>query len=431
MEQEQSLCKIADEIRSYGAIAIIGAGASREVGFPLNARLQTLLWHAIDTDPALLKRLAYIFNTQAASAKALVGEDNERQHIAYKELAANKNARLAYQYGFATLNEERIQTPSRAHNAIAELLHRGAIDLVISFNWDTLLEAAYRKRYGTLLKAGCHRLYKPHGDAADPESEWVLPHEAGYVPGALIDHVHALLKERPRPLLIIGYLERDEEVVAKLIQHFSGHLPVFRIGPHASGPFSVSLSAHEALPKLLTCIYSHPEVSGWEYVAYESQHDLGTALANRQLGPADVESCPQLPEVKTVLQQLSVTFSAIITGKSGSGKTISAFQAAYTMHKQGWEVLQLVEPHSSIVDSINEISHLPQRTVLILDNAQSFDQNLVRRLLDRATESLAVIIIFTDDVIIPLHAISIASSRAVVTLAAAVRERQILASRIS
>lgn len=424
MDQEQLLCKIADEIRSYGAIAIIGAGASKEVGFPLNAQLQTLLWHAIDTSPALLKRLSHIFNTQASSAKALVGQDNKRQHIAYKELAANNNARRAYQYGFATLNQERIQTPSRTHNAVAELLHRGTIDLVVSFNWDTLLETAYRKRYGILLKAGNHRLYKPHGDAATPESEWVLPHEAGYVPDTLIDHVHALLRERPRSLLIIGYSERDEEVVTKLIQHFSDHLHVVRIGPHASGPFSVSLSAHEALPKLIKRIYSDPEASGWEYVTFENQHDLGTALASRQLGPADVESCPQLPEVKTVLQQLSVTFSVIITGKSGCGKTISAFQAAYTMHKQGWEVLQLVEPHRSVDELIDGISPLRQRTVLILDNAQSLDQSLVRQLLNCTTESLTVIIIFTEDVITPLHAVSIASSRAVVTLAEAVRSRK-------
>jgi hypothetical protein len=419
MEQEQSLARVADEIKTYGAIAIIGAGASRDIGFPLNAQLQTLLWHAVDTDHALLERLSHLFNTQATTAKILVGEDSERQRIAYKELAVHKNARLAYQYGFAVLNEERIQTPSRAHDTIAELLHRRAIDFVISFNWDTLLETAYRKRYGTLLSAGSHQLYKPHGDAADPESEWILPHEAGYVPNALIDHVHSLLKARPRSLLIAGYSERDEEVVTKLIQHFSDHLPVIRIGPHAYGTLSISLPAQEALPKLLKRIYPYPETPGWEYVTYETQHDLGAALVGRQLGPADVDACPQLSEVVTAFQQLSVTSSAIIIGKSGSGKTVTAFQAAYKMHKQGWEVLCLVDPHRPVDELIDGISYLPQPTVLILDNAQSLDQSLVRRLLNRTTKSLVVIIVSTEDVITPRDAISIATARAVATLAQA------------
>ncbi len=419
MDLELALNKIADEIRTFGAIAIIGAGASKDIGFPLNAQLQTLLWHALDTEPALIERLSLLFNSHVMTAKEIVGEDSERQRIAYKELAAHKNARLAFQYGFAALNKDRVQTPSRAHDAIAQLLHRGAIDIVISFNWDTLLETAYRKRYGIVLQPGSPRLYKPHGDASDPESEWVLPHEAGYVPDALKDHIQALLKEKPRPLMIIGYSERDEAVVTQLIQHFTDHLPVIRIGPRASESFSISLPAQEALPKLLKQIYPYAETPGWEYVTYEIQHDLGAALSGRQLGPADVDTCPELPEVVAAFQQLSVTSSTIITGKSGSGKTITAFQAANKLHKQGWEVLCLVDPHRSIEELIDGVSCLPHRTVLILDNAQTLDQNLIRRLLNRTTESLAVIIVSTEDIFTPRDAITIANSRAVATLAQA------------
>ncbi|OLD64186.1 MAG: hypothetical protein AUF65_00220 [Chloroflexi bacterium 13_1_20CM_50_12] len=189
-------------------------------------------------------------------------------------------------------------------------------------------------------------------------------------------------------------------------------------------PFNISSSTHEALPKHIRLLYTYAEAQGWEHVKYESQHGLGVALAGRQLGPADVEVCPQLPEVTTVLQQLAVTSSAIIMGKSGCGKTISAFQAAYAMHKQGWEVLHLVDPHRPVDELIDGISRLPRRTVLILDNAQSLDQSLIRRLLDRATESLAVIVVSTDDVVHPRDAISIANSRAVATLAKATLSRK-------
>ena len=171
---------------------------------------------------------------------------------------------------------------------------------------------------------------------------------------------------------------------------------------------------------------THTEIQGWEYVTYDNQRNLGAALAGRSLEPTDVEACPQLPEVTTVLQQLSVTSSAIIKGRSGCGKTITAFQAAYAMHKQGWEVLRLVEPHLSADELINGISNLPQRTVLILDNAQSLDQRLIRHLQGRSGDSLAVIIVSTEDIVNPLdlNAVSIVNSRAVTTLAKAIQSRK-------
>jgi len=200
-------------------------------------------------------------------------------------------------------------------------------------------------------------------------------------------------------------------------------------GPYARNPYF--MGRNELLDQLHQHLTSeryetHTEFQGWEYVTYENQRDLGAALAGRSLGPTDVEACPQLPEVTTVLQQLSVTSSAIIRGRSGCGKTITAFQAAYAMHKQGWGVLRLVEPHLSADKLISEISNLPQRTVLILDNAQALDQHLVRRLQERSAGSLAVIIISTEDIINPLDhdAISIVSSRAVDILAKAIQNRK-------
>jgi len=168
----------------------------------------------------------------------------------------------------------------------------------------------------------------------------------------------------------------------------------------------------------------YAERRGWEYVTYETQHSLGNALMNRQLGPSDVEACPQLPEVATVLQHLAVTSSAIIKGKSGSGKTITAYQAAYAMYKQGWKVLRLGEPHHTADELVDGISHLPQRAILILDNAQLLDSGFVRHLLEHSTDNLAVIIVSTDDVVHPLDAISIVSSRAVTVLAQEVRSHK-------
>ncbi|GHO98871.1 hypothetical protein KSF_089190 [Reticulibacter mediterranei] len=163
---------------------------------------------------------------------------------------------------------------------------------------------------------------------------------------------------------------------------------------------------------------------GWEYVTYETQRGVGNALLSRHLGPSDVEACPQLPEVATVLEHLRVTSSAIIKGDSGSGKTITAYQAAYVLHKQGWQVFRLAEPHHATNELIDGISYLPQRAILLLDNAQSLDPGFVRHSLERSTDNLAVLVVSTDDVVHPLDAITIANERAVAVLAQDARRRK-------
>lgn len=46
---------------------------------------------------------------------------------------------------------------------------------MVSLNWDTALERAYRRLCGTSLPSGI--LFKPHNDASSPVESWILPHE--------------------------------------------------------------------------------------------------------------------------------------------------------------------------------------------------------------------------------------------------------------
>ncbi len=45
------------QLRSYGAVAVLGAGLSA-ARYPMVAELRTLLWHALDSNPALATRHA-------------------------------------------------------------------------------------------------------------------------------------------------------------------------------------------------------------------------------------------------------------------------------------------------------------------------------------------------------------------------------------
>jgi len=423
---DQQIGRAAHELHSWNGIAVIGAGASLRAGFPLTPQLQALLWRAIDADETSRRELAALFGRPETTAKSLIGDDPALIRAAEAAVIRSPSARHVYQHGFARLNDERVGKPSPAHDALAELLHRRVVECVISLNWDTLLEAAYQRRYGRPLRADGQWLYKPHGDAANPDIAWTLPSEGGSISDAIVHRARALLEEdRPRALLIVGYSESDEEVVNKLIGPLSGQWPVIRVGPSATGKLSVPFPAEEALPAITRAIYlDRDEVPGWEYVTFDNQHDLLQALLGWRLGPADVKACPKLPEAARVTQLLHLTKSAVILGESGSGKSITAYHAAFSLCQQGWEVLRIAQQDRPTDELLAAIEALPTRSVLVVDDAQALDPRLSRQLLERARDQMAVIIVSNNDMPIPGGDVRIINERAVATIAADLGRRR-------
>lgn len=425
---EEKIKKLAGEIRIYGAVAVIDAGISLEPGFPLTAKLQAFLWQALDEDENALRMLANKLGHDLCSAKILVGDNPTRNSFALEAIASSPKAWLKFQSSFKKLNDERIRKPSIAHDVISELLHRRIIEIVISLNWDTLLECSYHRRYGSFLEVGKKWLKKPHGDAAEPDIKWIFPHEKGFVPEDVLQEIGSLAKDYPRVLLIIGYSEKDEEVFSKLIQPLSDHWRIIRIGPNAINELDIPLSAQEAFPILYRELNLGLEVPGWEYVSFDNQHDIGPALLGRGLGPADVESCPRLPEVDMVKRQVEVARSAMIVGDSGCGKSLIAYQTAYDLMKDGWEILRFVDTDQSRERIINPILKLPRKSVLIIDNAQQLDGQIIINLLEKASNDRIIIIISTieyaEHLSINCNEIKVASSRAVSVIAEAFRNRR-------
>jgi hypothetical protein len=344
-----------------------GRGLSHERVTALQAA-DSLIWTAIDSDPNahsdLLKRLA----TRNKSAKELIGDDPECVQLAYQLLEHHSEARRVFQNGFGSLDSARRGHVSRAHGSLAELIHRGIVELTVSLNWDTLLESAYELKYGVTLAHLRELLFKPHGSADRPDLPWVLPHQSGLVPSNLLSRIRELARLRPRVLLVIGYSERDEEVVQSLIGPLEKRWRVVRIGPSAGGASDIPLVAEKALPRLLEAIAPSPELSRWEYVTFNVQRGFADALLGHRLGPQNVEGCPQLPELQSALRSLSLVHRVIIGGTSGSGKSITAYQAAYSFHQKGFEVLQS-QRNPPLVEALNELSDLNHPSVIVVDDA--------------------------------------------------------------
>lgn len=157
---------------------------------------------------------------------------------------------------------------------------------------------------------------------------------------------------------------------------------------------------------------------------FDHQNDLGPALTGRRLGPSEVKACPRLPEVETVRRLLTTAHSAILVGESGSGKSITAYQVAYDLCQQGWEILRLKDPLQSPGELVSVLSKLPCPTVVIIDDAQTLEQATLRRLIERASPALAILIVSAADSSVQRGNIFIAKERAVDTLAETFAQRR-------
>jgi hypothetical protein len=355
-------------------------------------------------------------------AKLLIGENEQRIFAGLEVIRTQLRARRAYQEGFAKLNAVRVRTSSPPHECIARLVHCGRAEMVISLNWDTLLEVGYQRLYGSSLPGGC--LHKPHGDAAHPEKTWVLPHEKGTIPDALAAQLQSLAMERPRVLLIVGYSERDEEVVNKIVRPLENRWRVIRIGPAATGKGTIQGSAAEIIPELVRVMNLPMEIPGWEYVSFLVQRDLSAAFRGQKLGPADVQACPRLPEVEIVTRLLKQRHSVGLTGRSGSGKSITAYQVADNLVKEGWEVLRLRDLERKEDELIMGVHALPRRTVLLLEDADRLDPNIILHLNEIVSPQLMVLSLAVSEQPGITALVSINEKQAVAEIAQCLRRRR-------
>jgi hypothetical protein len=391
---ERQLQAALAQIRPWGAVAVVGAGMSF-AGYPMTAGLNPLLWQALDACEPARQATAHALGRSPARAKELVGDDWAKLHLGYQQLRLHPQARAAFQRGFAALDSQR--QPAPAHEAMARLMHHGLIELTVSFNWDTAVERAWTARYGTALPTAAAQFIKPHGSAADPDTDWILPDEPGLVPPSLVDRVRTMLTERPRVLLIVGYSESDEDVVTQLTGPAGQHWPVVRIGPSATGPLAVTASADNALPDLAAHLVPEPELPGWRWIDYSIQRDLGAALRGYRLTPQDTEACPQAPEATAVAQRLVTADLARLQATSGCGKSVTAFQAARQLNNEGWEVVELAESGIATAQTVHALAGTRYPTVAVVDDAQALSPALLTSLERLASSRLKILLVHTVD----------------------------------
>lgn len=386
-----------------GAVAVVGAGLSIAARFPATAGLNALLFESLDL-PAPGS-----------------GESPDDVLRAWQSLAVSPSARARFQSQFTAIDKDRSAAPSEAHEGLSRLIHAGVVETVVSLNWDTALEHAYGRLYGTTLPTGV--LFKPHGDAAHPEVDWILPHEGGVVTDEVADRMAELIDEHARTLVIIGYSESDETISRDLIGRLGERWRTVRVGPSVAGANDIALNADEALGQITTDLLQAEETSSWHSVRFDGSRGFEAALAGERLGPADVDACPEFAEVSRVVTALSRQRAAVLNGPSGSGKSITAYQSLRQLARSGYEVLRLRDSargHST-ASWLGDLRNFPHRKVLFIDDAQDVPADVVRELAESATPERLVLIVGVDQVAGGVTTINISGVAAVAQLAHHVR----------
>lgn len=409
---------------TLGGVAVVGAGLSISSRFPATRGLTALLWDALDLDVTARSKLAGALGRIDADAKSLVGDEWVDVEQAWAAVADSAAARNRFQHQFAELDRERSAQPSVAHEALARLVHAGVIECVVSLNWDTALERAYQRLYGTSVPPGV--LFKPHGDAAQPHEAWTLPHERGVVSSDVRAVITQFRATHARTLLVVGYSESDQVVVDELLRPLDQSWRTIRVGPHAMGAEDLKGTAEVVLPSLAAKYALREEESAWHTVTYAGSRGVESWLAGQRLGPQDVDSCPELDEVETIRRSLQHDRAVVLNGLAGSGKSICAYQALRDLMNDGYEVLRLRDNarQDGVRSWLTDLATFPHRKVLFIDDAQDLSTDAVRELAEAATPDRLVLIVGIDHVAGGVRTVHLSARSAVTRLARFVREQR-------
>lgn len=386
---ESRLAALTGDVRSYDAVAVVGAGLSA-FAYPMTMQLPALLWHAIGEVDGAAKELAGRTG-RSGTPKEILGTDPATVAFGWQLVRDLPEVRAAFQKAFVNLDAER--EPSRGHLHLARLVHEGRIRLVVSYNWDSCLERAHEQLYGTPLSEGV--LYKPHGDVLAPSEPWTLPDEDGLVPPAVLERINAL-GAHPRTLLILGYSGSDAGVAEALLTPLQVKWPIYQINPSANGPDGVPATADHAAGVLVDRLLAPQSTSGWRHVTFNQRRNFAAALRGERLRPADVDACPELPYAKSLAERLEASRYATLSGGSGTGKSVTAFHAARRLNKNGWTVVELTRAGVADVDDVRAFGSMTGRVLAVVDDAQALDPGVVADFGAAVDDTHAVLLVSTE-----------------------------------
>lgn len=363
--------ELIGSLRVHNGVLILGAGASLKAGMPLYAQFPMIMWRVIDENPEIKDDFREHRNI---SARDIIGNKTDKIMEAFQYISKYPNAIKSFKIHFQSIANKHKQTPSEVHNNICKLIHEGIIRLVISLNWDDLLETAWTNLYGTDINGELIQLIKPHGDVKDLESKWTFPHEPGYVSIENKQIINDILQDDIYTFVVLGYSENDQTIVDEIINPKESQNLFFRISPGNQ----IDLDAIDSTDILVKNLLNLSK-DIWHRIDYSNQNGIERALLGYRLLPSDVEASARLPQIDFVHLKLKQTNYVLIEAEPGCGKSITAYQVGYDYKYEDWEIFKLD-------NSIKE-NDIPQQlfksnryqSLYIIDDAQQFSASFIEK----------------------------------------------------
>ena len=400
--------RLVNDIKVHGAILIIGAGASFESGLPLYPQFAPIVWQVVDE----FSELKDSFKCDATvPAKSIIGNDIEKIKQMFNYIEAHAFADTRFKELFKSVNDKHKGNNLVVHKNICKLIHAGYIKLVVSFNWDDLLETAWESLYSTHINENKTNLIKPHGDVRSPFTKWIYPNCAGFLSESNISTIESVMETGPSTFIILGYSEQDRIISDAFIKPNENKYVLYRISPSAYGENAIAAKAGEATQGIGESL-SESDDNLWIRLDFSNQVGLEHAIMGHRLLPSDVSACPRLPQIEEAIIRLEQVHSVVIEGAPGSGKSITAYQMAWDYQQKGWETLKLNISKLSPCKNDIVLSNNGYKTVFVIDDAQQLDKEQIIALMTQANQNSKLIITQTITSNFPTESITISQEQA-------------------
>ena len=374
-DDDEIINSLINDVRVHRAILILGAGASYESGMPLYAQFPPIIWKIVDEFPDIKEFMGW---SKTNDAKDMIGTDIDKIKEVFNFIEKNNEANSRFKELFKNVNDSHKNGELEVHKEICKLIHSGFIKLVVSFNWDDLLETAWETLFGTDINANKINLVKPHGDVRNLQGCWIYPNSDGYLPEKDSAIILRLISKELATFIILGYSERDAFIVDNLIKPSEKNMAVYRISPFVYGENAIPLKAREAMNKLSEGLCENDDKL-WIRLDFSNQVGIEHAIMGYRLLPSDVVACPRLPQIDEAKIKLNHSHYVIIEGEAGSGKSITSYQLAWDYLQEGWEVMKLNLSKYEISKTNIKLSNNMYKTIFIIDDAQIIElENLVQ-----------------------------------------------------
>lgn len=410
-QNAEKINNLCNDVRVHGSILIMGAGASFESGMPLYKQLAPIIWQIVDNFPSIKHSIGV--NTDVP-AKLAIGDEAEKIIDVLDVIENSSEATTSFKHSFKDLNDRLNTNNLTVHKELCRLIHAGLIKLVISLNWDDLLERAWESLYGTNINSNKPNLIKPNGDVRRLSEKWVFPKSKTDLSDEAIHAFQSVTSQGPTTVIILGYSERDQHIVDELIKPSDRKYVVYRISRSAIGEHGVSLKASEALSQI-SKLLSPTIKSHWLHVDFSNQVGLEHALMGYRLQSSDVTACPRLPQLEIANFYLTKAHYTIIEGEPGCGKSITAYQLAYDYLINGWEVVKLDANYYNQCDNV-ELFNDGYKTIYLIDDAQQIGHTALLTLLNKANSRSKIIVAETITNAFPSESVTITRTQAVDTI---------------